>query len=93
MKPESDETIADEAKESPAKQKQEMESGTEEHIIPEDFQKNIIAMLSKAPKHHLSFVRNSINRREDEIRKEEMKKMPKGKLDAEGISPASLSSY
>lgn len=93
MKQESDETIADEAKESPAKQKQEMESGTEEHIIPEDFQKNIINILSKASKHHLSFVRDTVNRREDEIRKDEMKKMPKGKLDAEGISPASLSSY
>ena len=29
----------------------------------------------------------------DLFRKDEMKKMPKGKLDAEGISPASLSSY
>lgn len=76
---ESKETSKDEMAESPAKQKEEAASGTEEHIIPEEYQHQVHKIIHKAPKHHLSYVRGRLNDREDEMRKEEMKpsKSPK----------------
>lgn len=66
--------MADELAETPAQQKKEAAEGTEEHIIPEEFQRQVHSMLHKAPKHHLEHIRNRLNAREDEMRKEEMDK-------------------
>jgi uncharacterized phage infection (PIP) family protein YhgE len=43
-------------------------------VIPEDFQKDVHAVLQKAStKHHLSHIRDRVYAKEDEMRKAEMK--------------------
>lgn len=77
-KEESKETPEDEAAESPATQKKEMEEGTEEHSpegvkVPEAFQKEVHSLISQCDdKACLSYLRNCLNEKEDELRKSEM---------------------
>ena len=58
--------------------------------VPEEFQKQAHALVHKAPKAHLSHLRDRINIREDELRQEEMAKKPKGKgaVDEYAADPA-----
>jgi hypothetical protein len=58
--------------------------------VPEDFQKSVHALTSKATKAHLGHMRNKINEREDELRDEEMKSKGKnGKFSMEE-APSSI---
>jgi hypothetical protein len=43
-------------------------------VIPEEFQKQVHAMVHKAPKEHLQHIRDRVNAREELLRQEEMQK-------------------
>ena len=45
-------------------------------VVPEEFQKQVHALVNKAPKEHLDHIRARVSAREDELRKEEMSKKP-----------------
>jgi Neuraminidase (sialidase) len=47
--------------------------------IPEEFQTQVMDMMENCNEHQLSFIRNAINKREDEMRQEKMKEDSKGK--------------
>ena len=58
--------------------------------VPEEFQKQVHALTSKATKAHLGHMRNKINEREDEMRAEEMaSKGNKGKMSMDD-APSSI---
>lgn len=73
MKSEKEETMADETSESPTEQKKEMEEGTEEHIIPEDFQRECMDYVSKLNRTKLDYLQNCCSKRSSELYKEENK--------------------
>ena len=52
-------------------------SGGSGVVIPEEFQQRVHALVHKAPKIHLAHIRDRINQREDDLRKEEAEKMSK----------------
>lgn len=80
MKPESQETQADEDAETPAQQEKEMKEGTEQHpdgvVVSEEFQQKAHQLLHKASKHEVKHVHDRAYAREDELRKEEESKKP-----------------
>ena len=87
-KPEKEETPKDEMEETPEVQKKEAEEGTEEHgsvAIPEAFQIQATALVDSCEsKACLSFLRNLVSDKEDEMRKSEMDEVPQ-ELSTEGM--------
>ena len=88
------ETPNDENKESMETQDKERSEGTEEHdehIVSEEFQHEVLNLISeyKDSKPCLEYLRDAVNRAEDELRKKEreaeMKKM-KGKKTPDSFS-------
>lgn len=78
MKDKSKETADEEKKESPVEEKKEVDSGAE-GIIPEEFQQKVLVLISECDDRQcLSFIREAVSRKEDELRKAEMSKS-KGK--------------
>ena len=76
MKKEKEETPVDEAEESPEVQEKEKKEGTEKHPVPlsEQFQRDVLALVYKATtKEQLSFIRECVYKKEDEMRKKESK--------------------
>lgn len=79
MKKESQETAADETKESPEKQAKEDAEGTEQHgegiDLPEDFQKETHEFIHKHAhsKHRLAHIRRKTYEAEDKLRKDKKK--------------------
>jgi hypothetical protein len=77
--PEVEETPTDEAAESPAKQAEEEEMGTEMHgeeeaeegsvKVPEAFQREVEGLIASATKEQLAYLRNCIMEKEDALRK------------------------
>jgi hypothetical protein len=58
--------------------------------VPEDFQKSVHALTSKATKAHLGHMRNKINEREDKLRDEEMKSKGKNGVMTIEDGPSSI---
>jgi hypothetical protein len=79
MKPESNETPADELKETPAQQAKEKNEGTEQHpqtaesgvVVSEEFQKAAHKLIHKASKHEVKHIHDRANMRDEELRKEQ----------------------
>jgi hypothetical protein len=82
IKQEQEETPEEEAQETPQEEQEEEAEGTEGQegvVVPEEFQKAVHGVLKQAhTKHHLSHIRDQVYAKEDEMRKEEMKKEKKG---------------
>lgn len=86
------ETPADEAKESPAKEKKEQETGTEGVKLPEEFQKQVYDLVKMCDsKEKCSYMHTCLYSKEEELRKAESKGK-KGSKPAE-FSTASEPSY
>lgn len=69
-------TKEEESKESPAEETEE-DSGAGV-VIPEEFQTQVSEILSSATKPMLSFIRDAVYAKEDELRKAEEAKRSKG---------------
>ena len=87
---EQDETPTDESSESPEKQTQEQDAGTEEALkpsvkVPEKFQVEVSAIVGSATMAELDFLRSSIMQRESTLRKAETKPEKSGTFDVEGM--------
>lgn len=76
----------EESKESPAKEKKEVESGEEytesEGVkVPEEIQKECHALISKCKTREcLDYVRSAVSNKENDMRKSEMNKDKKNKV-------------
>ena len=75
MKKESKETAEDELEESPAKQKKELETGSEGVELPEDFQKQVHSMIKEHghSKPRLEHIRSKTSDGLDQLREAEIK--------------------
>ena len=73
------ETPEEEAKEEASEEAEET-TGTEGVKVPEEFQKQVYSLVSGAStKEMLSYIRDCVFQKEDEIRQAELKKTTKGK--------------
>lgn len=75
MKEEQDEKTSKPPK-SPQDESKSVDVG-EGKIIPEEYQKQVHAVIQGQPKHHLNHVRGVLNDAEDDMRKKEMESKPK----------------
>jgi hypothetical protein len=73
-KEESEETSEDEENESEEHQNEEENEGTEGVTVPEEFQKEVHSLLQQCDsKECLEYIRSAVYKKEDDIRKAEMK--------------------